>query len=288
MVLRERVADNVYYFQSKNYAMVNSGVIVGTDAVVVVDTLAFPSESKAIRKFIDTNIELPITHLVNTHSHADHAWGNTYFSDIQIVSHKLCREYLDTKGREELRISKAGNNTFENTEIVLPDITFDEGSYGVKIGKKTLRMFPLPGHSDDNIGVIIEEDRVMFSGDTFMSLPFIVDGDLEKSIESFEKIEKMGLENIVQGHGEVILRGEIGLIIEKNINYLRQIEKTVKKAKRRIYPLDLIEETKIDSCGISRVVLNGLGEQLHQQNMISLYKKTYGEMPIGSEVYFEE
>jgi cyclase len=288
MVVRERVAENVYYFQSKEYALVNSGVIVGQDMVVVVDTLAYPRETEAIRKFIDNTLELPPKYLVNTHSHADHSWGNDYFRDSQIISHKLCREFLNTNGRRELRASKLGNNTFSDTNIVLPEITFSDGEFGIKIEKKTVKLFPLPGHSADNIGVLIEEDRVLFSGDTFMSLPFIVDGDLEQSIESFHKIDKLGLENVVQGHGDVILRGEIGLIVEKNIHYLRTIESEVKKAYKKKFPLDVLEACDIESCGISRVILNGLGEQLHQQNLMSLYIKMYGETPIGSEVYFEK
>ena len=51
MVHHERVAENVYAFQSNNYANVNAGVIVGPDMAIVVDTLAFPEETAAIRDF---------------------------------------------------------------------------------------------------------------------------------------------------------------------------------------------------------------------------------------------
>lgn len=42
-----------------------------------------------------------------------------------------------------------------------------------------------------------------------MSLPYIVDGDADDMLASIKKIGKMGLENIIQGHGDIILRGEI-------------------------------------------------------------------------------
>ena len=42
-----------------------------------------------------------------------------------------------------------------------------------------------------------------------MPVPFIVDGDPKVFIESLKMIRGLGLENVVQGHGEVVLRGEI-------------------------------------------------------------------------------
>ena len=55
------------------------------------------------------------------------------------------------------------------------------------------------------------------------------------------KIGKMGLENIIQGHGsDIILRGEIDAAVRENVNYLNNIKKWVKavskKEKRRRSP----------------------------------------------------
>ncbi len=287
MVHRERVADNVYSFQSNNYANVNAGVIIGPDMAVVVDTLAFPEETAAMRDFIDRVLQLPVRYLINTHYHADHSWGNYFFPQAKIVGHSLCYQYLEEIGIPALEIAKKGNSVFKNTKIVLPDITFSEGDIGIQIGKKNLRIFHLPGHSADNIAVVLEEDRVMFSGDTIMPVPYIVDGDIDVTISSLKEIAKMGLENIVQGHGDIILRGEVGTMAKSNIDYLIEMRKVVRKANKRKYPLDVIEESDVESCGKSRVLLGGLAEQLHQSNMIALYEKMYNEKPIASEEYFE-
>ena len=76
---RERISDNVYWFQSEEYAQVTAGVITGPQWAIVVDTLAFPFEAKAIRKFVVEELGLPVRYLINTHSHSDHAWGNCFF-----------------------------------------------------------------------------------------------------------------------------------------------------------------------------------------------------------------
>ena len=48
-MLRERVASDIYVFRSELYLQVTAGVIVTEEGAVVVDTLPFPRESKALR-----------------------------------------------------------------------------------------------------------------------------------------------------------------------------------------------------------------------------------------------
>lgn len=288
MIQQERVADNVYYFQSRVYAEVNAGVVVGPDMAVVIDTLPFPEETLEIRNFIEHDLQIPVRYVINTHYHADHTWGNYLFPGAKIIAHTQCRQRLEEKGIPALEKAKSQNSAFRPVKIMLPQITFDEGEMTIKVGKKKLKLFPLPGHTDDSIGVIIEEDRVLFAGDTIMAIPYIVDGDMEVSINSMKQIAKMGLENIVQGHGDIILRGEIEKMMRENINYLNEIRKHVRKASRRKYPLDLLEEVRVESCGKSRVLLGGLAEELHQNNLAAIYEQLYGKAPIGSEVYYEE
>src|SRR6056297_238335 len=57
MIHRERVADEVYVFQSDVYAQVNAGAVISQEWAVVIDTLAFPDETLAIREFIEGELE---------------------------------------------------------------------------------------------------------------------------------------------------------------------------------------------------------------------------------------
>lgn len=288
MIQQERVADNVYFFQSRVYAEVNAGVVAGPDMAVVIDTLPFPEETMIMRDFIEQELQVPVRYVINTHYHADHTWGNYLFSGAKIISHTLCHQWLKEKGIPALERGQASNPSLRSVRIVLPQITFDEGEIVLRVGKKNLRIFPFPGHSMDNIAVLVEEDRVLFSGDTLMSVPYIVDGNMDVTIESMRSIPKMGLENIVQGHGDIILRGEVEQIIDDDIAYLNEVKKAVRKASRRKYPLDVLEEVDVESCGKSRVLLGGLAEDLHQVNLRAYYKQEYGEEPVGSEEYYEE
>lgn len=282
MIQRERVADNVYSFQSDLYAQVNAGAVIGPNWAVVIDTLAMPEETLSIRDFIEQELNVPVRYVVNTHYHADHAWGNYFFPGSTVIAHTLCREWLESRGMPSLENVRPQNLSFRSVKIVLPHVTFDNGSLGLRVGKKTLKMLPLPGHSADNVGVLVEEDRVLFSGDVCMPLPYIVDGDIDELSDSLKIISNLGLENVVQGHGDIILRGEVESYVKENLFYLTAIRKAVRKASRRKYPLDLLNETNIEECGKSRVLIGGLAEELHHRNLVALYRQMYGETPVAS------
>jgi cyclase len=246
-MIRERVADDVYVFTSEIYANVNAGAIVGTDWSIVIDTLAYPEESQEIKDFVENRLGSPIRYLINTHHHADHSLGNYWFPDAIIIGHELCRELLDTKGRQSLSEAKLQNRDLAEIEIVLPDVTFSESEIGLRTGKRTLRLIPLPGHSVDGIGVLVVEDRVLFSGDIMMPVPYLIGSDIDVMLESMKLIPKLRLENLVQGHGEVILRGEVPIAVKSNANY------------------------------ISTVLGHGLAEELHRRNLIAVYQKLLSE-----------
>lgn len=270
---RERVSENVYWFQSETYAEVSAGAIAGPQWAIVIDTL-MPQETLEIRAFIEEKLNLPVRYVINTHHHADHCWGNCFFPNATIIGHELCRQMLVDRSPAALEVASQDNPLYRQLKIVPPSITFREGSFNMKIGKKHLKLFPTPGHSNDGIAALIEEDRILFTGDAFMPVPFIVEGDLDQYVETTEKIASMGLENIIQGHGDIILRGEIEDKAKENITYLRAINKAVRTAIRRKNPLEVLDSIGIEACGKSRVLLGGLASELHKRNLRSLYFHT--------------
>ena len=280
---RERVADSVYSFQSEIYAQVTAGAVIGPNWAVVIDTLALPDETLELRDFIEQELQVPVRYVINTHYHADHTWGNILFPGATVIASTLCRELLDTKGRASLEEARQQSTLYRQIRIVLPRLTFSEGNLSLRVGKKTLTLYQLPGHSPDNVGVLVEEDRVLFAGDVFMPLPYIVDGDLEDMVASLKKIGKMGLENVIQGHGDIVLRGEVDGAVKDNLAYLTALRKAVRRSARRKYPWDLLSGVTVDSCGKSRVLIGGLEEELHRRNLRALYEQMYGKPPASSD-----
>ena len=274
---RERVSENVFWFQSEVYAQVTAGVIVGPQWAVVIDTLALPEETLGMREFIEHELGVQVRYVINTHYHADHAWGNCFFPGATVIGHAKCREYLIEYGTPSLESSRKQDPNLRQVKIIPPHITFSSGEMAMRVGKKNLILGTAFGHSDDGISVLVEEDRVLFAGDAFMPLPYIVDGDADDMLASIKKIGKMGLENIIQGHGDIILRGEIDAAVKENTNYLNNIKKAVKSGGKRKNIDEYLEEISIESCGKSRVYLGGLAETLHRRNLRALHRQMNGE-----------
>jgi cyclase len=270
---RERVSENVFWFQSEIYAQVTAGVVAGPQWAVVIDTLALPDETLSIREFIEHELNVPVRYVINTHYHADHTWGNCFFPGATVIAHARCRDLLEERGIPSLEAAKKQNPALRQVKIVLPQMTFVDGELTLRVGKKNLILSLALGHSKDGIAVLVEEDRILFAGDAFMPVPYIVDGDIDESMATIKRIGRMGLENIVQGHGDVILRGEIDAAVKENLNYLSAIKRAVKAASRRKNAVELLDNITIESCGKSRVYLGGLAQTLHQRNLYALLQQ---------------
>jgi cyclase len=274
---RERVSENVFWFQSEVYAQVTAGVVAGPQWAVVIDTLALPDETLGMREFIEHELGVPVRYVINTHYHADHAWGNCFFPGATVLAHARCRELLEERGRPSLESARRQNAALRQVKIVLPHITFEAGEVALRVGKKNLTIMTSTGHSQDGIAVLVDEDRVLFAGDSFMPLPYVVDGDLDETVASIKKIGRMGLENIIQGHGDIILRGEIEAAVKENLAYLAAIKKAAKAAVRRSSPEEFVDNVRIEDCGKSRVYLGGLAEGLHRRNLQALLQQAQEE-----------
>src|SRR5512138_2035821 len=274
---RERISENVYWFQSEVYAQVTAGAVTGPQWAVVIDTLAMPEETLAMRSFIEDELNVPVRYIIDTHYHADHSWGNCFFPGATILAHQLSREIMEEKGQASLETARKQNPSFRQVKLVMPHVTFYDGTLTLRVGKKNLILMPTPGHSRDGISVLVEEDRVLFAGDAFMPLPYIVDGNIDELAATIKAIGKMGLENIIQGHGDIVLRGEIEEAVKENLAYLSAVRKAVRSAAKKRNPLEALGQIDIESCGKSRIYLGGLAEDLHRRNLRALYKQLAAE-----------
>jgi len=268
--MRERVAENVYVFTSDLYAQVNAGVVVGPDWSVVIDTLAYPEETLELRQFVERGLGSRVRYVINTHYHADHTLGTWLFPGAVVIGHAECRRLLDTRGRHALHEAQQNNRDLHPVEIVLPEVVLRDEQISLRVGRKRLELMPLPGHSPDGIGVLLVEDRVLFSGDAMMPLPSLIDGDVESMAASLRKIPRMKLENLVQGHGEVILRGEIPNAVRSNLTYLSALDRYVRRVQRRKSPGSDAAGADVEDFGKSRILMNGLAAELHARNLQAL------------------
>ena len=269
-MLRERVTEDVYVFISSLYAEVSATVIITPEGAIVIDTLPFPQESEQVREFALRRCPAGIRYIINTHHHADHVYGSYLFPEAELIAHRQCREILLKAGQESLAQAQAQTPALAPVKLRIPQLVF-EVDLLLRLGEKTIHLIHAPGHSPDGIMVHLREDKVLVASDVITPVPLIVRGDADELIASLKEIRSLNLENVIQGHGGVLLRGEIEETVDASIAYLRCIDKKVRAIVDKGLPRSELASIDIEDCGRSRIPLGGLVQRLHLANLEFLY-----------------
>jgi cyclase len=277
-MLRERVTEDVYVFISELYAEVAATVIVTPKGAVVIDTLPFPQETSQVREFALRRCPAGVRYVINTHHHADHIYGSYLFPEAELIAHRQCRETLLKVGQTSLAQAKAQTPALASVEIRIPQLVF-ETDLLLRLGEKTIHLMHAPGHTPDGIVIHIREDKVLVASDLVTPVPFLARGNREELTRSLKRIKTLSLENIIQGHGGVLLRGEIEETVDGSVAYLRTIEKEVQSVIDRGLPRSALSTIDIEACGKSRIPLGGLVQRLHQANLEYLYDQLLAGAP---------
>ncbi len=269
----ERLSEDVYVFTSDRYAQVTASLIVSGTVGVMIDTLPFPEETAQIALFARRRCPDGVRYVIYTQHQADHTYGAFLFPKAEVIAHAACREILIDKGYKALEVARQQSRELEIIRLRLPSITFTSGVFALKLPGKTLEIFPSPGHTVDSVSVILQEEKILFAGDTIMAIPTIGDGDIDQLRASIEAVAAMPLETIVQGHGEIILRGEIKDNLRRSLNYLENLQTKVQKLVEAGGTREEVRRITLESCGLQRVLLSGVVTQLHQANLMALYNR---------------
>jgi cyclase len=271
-MLRERVTEDVFVFVSDLYAEVSATVILTPDGAVLVDTLPFPQETRQVRDFIRQHSRRGVRYVILTHHHADHVYGAYLFPEAELVAHRLAREILERVGEESLAQAKAQTPALAPVELRIPQLVFDTDLL-LRLGEKTIHLMHAPGHTPDGIVVHLREDKVLVAGDVMTPVPFLPRGEPDQLIKSLRMIKSLNLENVIQGHGGVLLRGEIDETVDSNIAYIRSLERRVRALVDKGQPRSALASIDIESVGKSRIPLGGLVQRLHTANLEYLYNR---------------
>lgn len=271
-MLRERVTEDVFVFVSDLYAEVSATVIMTPDGAVLVDTLPFPQETRQIREFVRQHSRKGVRYVILTHHHADHVYGAYLFPEAELIAHRQAREILLKVGEESLAQARLQTPALASVELRIPQLVFDNDLL-LRLGEKTIHLMHAPGHTPDGIVVHLREDKVLIAGDIMTPVPLMVRGETDQLIKSLRMIKSLNLENVVQGHGGVLLRGEIDETVDSNIAYIRTVERRVKAIVDKGQPRSMLSSIDIESVGKSRIPLGGLVQRLHIANLEYVYKR---------------
>ena len=269
----DRIAEDIFVMMSERYAQVTATALLTSEGAIVVDTLPFPSEGRQIAAFIDDKLGPGrVRYVINTHHHADHVYGTFLFEDAEVVAHDRCRVLLEHLGQSALDRARIETPELAEVELRLPGMTFSKQLH-IHVGHRHLHLIHTPGHTADAIIAFVVDEKAVIAGDTMMPVPHIVRGDWRQLIESLKLIKSLRPNFVVQGHGEILLRGEVDENINSSIQYLNCIVSKVQEAVDAGAPPESLREIDIEACSKSRIPLDGLVTRLHNANLIALYRE---------------
>jgi glyoxylase-like metal-dependent hydrolase (beta-lactamase superfamily II) len=201
------VGDRVFVRRYAFYDQ-NIGVVLGGDDVLLIDTRSTHVQAREIVEDLRALTTAPVTVVVDTHGHFDHAFGNHVFRPATIWGHVGCGPFLERTGDiRRVRVSaEMPELAADLAEVVLdpPDRTFAETAY-LDIGDRRVELRHLGrGHTDHDIVVGIPASAVLFAGDLLENgaVPFYNDGYPLDWPETAFRIADLPFGVVVPGHGD--------------------------------------------------------------------------------------
>ena len=219
------IADGVWVIPDRRVPLVpNVGVLVGDDAVLVVDSAMGPRNGALVLEAAREQAEGRRLLLTITHFHPEHGFGAQAFKGEATILYN--REQLDefrAKGQAYVDLFRTfGPNVeaaLQGVELVDPDELYDGDTRTVDLGGRVaeLRTYGRAHTRGDQI-VWLQDERILFTGDLveeriFPIYPYFppddADVDGELWIEVLRKLEALEPRIVVPGHGEV---SDVGVI----------------------------------------------------------------------------
>ena len=151
----------------------NIAVLTGPDGKVLIDAGIRVSRPQLTKALADLGAD-PVTHLVNTHWHFDHADGNEWLhsAGARIIAQENTRKHLaGSPARRGLGLQFPSARSRRSSQRSLCQMTDTLKLNGASINLK----YYGPAHTDSDISVTFAEANVVHVGDTFWNgiYPFI-------------------------------------------------------------------------------------------------------------------
>ena len=187
-------------------AIANLGVVVGRDAVAVIDSGGSLVEARALIEAIAETTSLPVRYLVNTHMHPDHIFGNAAFRDIgaTIVGHRNLPRALAARGAFYLQNfrEQLGDELMQGIEIVAPTMLVSD-RLDLDLGGRVLELRAWKAaHTDNDVTIYDAASHTLFAGDlVFMQHLPTLDGSLLGWLRQMDALAAIDAARVVPGHG---------------------------------------------------------------------------------------
>jgi glyoxylase-like metal-dependent hydrolase (beta-lactamase superfamily II) len=168
----KEIAADVFVISDRRIPLVpNIGIVLGSDAALVVDTGMGPANGRTVLEVAKRLAGQRALVLTLTHFHPEHGFGAQAFKGhAKIHYNRSQRDELQAKGQAYLGMFKTFGPgvaaALEDTQLVLPDDVYEDASTAIDLGGRRveLRTWGLAHTAGDQV-VWLPEQRILFTGD---------------------------------------------------------------------------------------------------------------------------
>ena len=190
----------------------NTGVVIGDECVMVIDTQATPAMAQDVIAKIRTVTDKPIKYVALTHYHAVRVLGASAYGAEHILASQDTRDLIAERGAQDMA-SEIGRfpRLFEGAEsipgLTWPTLTFT-GEMRLFLGELEVRLMQLGrGHTKGDTVVWLPKEEVLFSGDLveYGATPYTGDAYLSEWPQTLDRLQALGAKVLVPGRGDALV-----------------------------------------------------------------------------------
>lgn len=225
---QHQLKPNVYWLEGGGG---NTGVIVGTNGVIIVDAKTTPAAGKMILDEVAKITPKPITHVILTHSDGDHVNGLAAFpAGLTIIAQ-------ENDKKEQEAALKAGGRGAPPADHLPTQVTTKEKETMTLDGVKFELYHWVPAHTSGDLIVYLPQEKIVFTGDIVATNrvdPIIhpeKNGNSEGWIKTMQGIVKLNADQFVPGHGDVQTKAQVEDRLKTTAEKRAKIVAMVKEGK---------------------------------------------------------
>lgn len=219
----------------------NLSFVIGRDAVAVIDTGGSFAVGQALRAAIRAVTDKPVRHVINTHMHPDHLFGNAAFADDRpdFIGHHKLAQALAARADRYLAVNAQllGAEAFAGTRLIAPTRAV-QGRMAIDLGERELVLEAQPtAHTDNDLTVHDPATGTLFLGDLlFVRHVPALDGSIRGWLALIDRLERIDAKRVVPGHGPPVVDWPEPLRPQKR--YLETIAAEVRRMIREGQSID--------------------------------------------------
>jgi glyoxylase-like metal-dependent hydrolase (beta-lactamase superfamily II) len=186
-------------------------VVIGDDAVMVIDTQATPVMAQDVIRRVRAVTDKPIKYVVLTHYHAVRVLGASGYRPEHIIASRDTYELIAERGEADMKSEIARFPRLFRAVESVPGLTWPtlvfEKRLTLWLGKLQVELMQLGrGHTRGDTVVWLPQEKILFSGDLveYAATPYTGDAYLGDWPATLDAIAALGARALVPGRGAAL------------------------------------------------------------------------------------